>query len=407
MSISDQIIKQQSFGKWVNVDLYKEVIRKKCKGKLGSAEISTLSNMFAIIFALKARDYVEYKIDRSPGDIKLDADKCAENLYTYLQNFPSIKNDWLELFVIGYSGEAVMPQNQNKNHSLKLDPSNDLQDDEYAVKAAVFVSALDDKLSDSQQDEIAKAIIKRTTIRKEKVVNRLAVDAKKQRVKKALKKIVSRNRAVKSSKKPRVIMIEYIFQGILSASSMIIGIKLYPALGMLSALSGGALGYLGSKPLFRGALKINQKLSHNSVLFKENIFGKKLVPDETKDVKSSHDEVVISDEVINLRRSITETVRRQKVTISKYSESKADTLDSITAFRNKKSIDVLLDDSILGDSLTVHQVESIFSTESLYTSSMLSKSGGISSDNYNTNLSQIKPDRNLPNVAKRSEKAKI
>jgi len=67
----------------------------------------------------------------------------------------------------------------------------------------------------------------------------------------------------------------------------------------------------------------------------------------------------------------------------------------------------LLDDSILGDSLTVHQVENIFSTESLYTSSMLSKSGGISSDNYDTNLSQIKPDRNLPNVAKRSEKAKI
>lgn len=263
MENSRDEIKKQDFGEWVNIQLYKDIISTKCKGKLGINEISTLANMFAIIFAMKARDYVNYKIDKSPGDIETDAKRCADNLYAYLQNYPAIKNNWLELFVIGYAGESLALQNKEQEYGIKIEPSNDVEDDEYALQSALFVSRLDKDLTENQQRQIALALLNRTEKRKQIVKKRLEIINAKNRWQKLAKSIFKKKTQKEDRKKQntyKLLTLNYVLKGVLTSTGMIISIKLFPAYGFFTLITGGTLGYLSSSPISSGALKLRDKI---------------------------------------------------------------------------------------------------------------------------------------------------
>ncbi|MEQ9116391.1 MAG: hypothetical protein RLN62_06305 [Rickettsiales bacterium] len=401
MSANETIIKQQDFGRWVNVDLYMDAIRNKCKGKLGHAEITTLSNMFAIIFALKARDFVNYKSDQSPGDIKSDAQRCADNLHSYLQNYPTIKKDWLELFVIGYSGESIMLQNVERTQDILQTRSDNLEDDNYALNAALFVSTLDDRLNEKQQEQITKAIIKRTTLRKEIVQKRMG---QKVKGKKRFRNLFSKKAPVKSAKKPRVVMIEYIFQGILSGVTLIVGAKLFPAFGMMSALSGGVVGYLSSGPLFRSASKVHESLSGYYIMAKYRFskekpqYGRTTLRQEEL-MPISNDGVEISDEIRSLKQSISQTVAKQKSTMARYSAA----AKKPTSVAGKREVEMLQDDSHNEGNLTVDDLENVHLAKKSYEIETNLRISGIEE----ASISKVKVDRSLPNVIKKDKSLKV
>ncbi len=390
---NEAIIKKQDFGQWVNIDLYKDAIMSKCKGKLDISEVSTLSNMFAIIFAMKARDYVNYVSDQEPMAIEKDAEKCANNLLSYLQNYPAIRRDWLELFVIGYSGESISLQGKEQEYQIAVDDvSNDVEDDEYAIHAALFVSSLDDRLSQDQQQQITRAVIDRTSRRKAIVKARLArqkgIINWKKKFRDFIDAVKGKKFSLKNLKKLPLIPVTPVIRGGITAAGMIIAAKLFPAYGFATLVSGGAIGYMTSNALMNSFRKISNaifygrsRVAHVLKATKRPMASKKQAMKIEKEV-----DYELDSQIHDLKARIDEEIRKQKEMLSSLEEQKTEVTankadakpilaraEAIVARRNggvlppgkragKESLAKLIDDSTVVEGLDASVIGDVNAT---------------------------------------------
>jgi hypothetical protein len=282
--MSLDVLNKQSFSKWLDLDYFKDVINNKNRGKIDSAVLNTVSNMLSVIYAMKMQDFNDGMSEHNPGTKEEVAEKFAENLNRYLKNCPQAKNNWLDLYIIAYSGESIQLNGMEKElEVIPNDPSNNMIDDEYAICAAAVVAGLDANMSKEQAMHMVNVLTFNANKRKQIIAERLD---KLSKFKKSTSQISSGLWFIIKSKLAfaEKVPLNALFSGVSSAAFMILCSKFVPAKLMFMVIPASFTGFIAGNKLYDTLRELSLKIDFSSSRF----FGGKKIDSSIQKVKE-HD----------------------------------------------------------------------------------------------------------------------